>query len=166
MTTYNMAVVPSSAILRSLPPIDFAFPGRKGAFGQPGDTIGPAIVQLPHAVPVDTSAIVLQIVRDRDLHHIAPISEDCRTHILTVDEKSVARDAIWSGGAVGDFKMVLPGDASIRPALIEVRVDIEAIGPARSRLRAIDSVLAEFADLLLRHPIVTSAGGCGRRSAK
>lgn len=143
IATYNMAVVPRSPVLSGLPAIDFAVSRRNRTFGHAWNAIRPAIVPLPDSMPMNTRAIVLQLVDDCDFDHVAPVGEDGGTHVLAVDEESGTRDAIWGGGTVGDLEVVLSCDASVRPFPVEVGGDVEVFRPAWSRLRAVDSTLAQ-----------------------
>jgi len=61
-------------------------------------------------MPVDTRAIVLQVIFHVDNQCVTPFCADCRPRILSIDEHhwSIATASIWIWLCdIGDFKVVL-----------------------------------------------------------
>ena len=132
-----MTMIPRSPILRRLIPIRLAPTRRDGTLRQSRHAIFPAVVPLPHPMPMHACPIILQLILHLHLDHVAPVCENSWTHVLAVDEESLALDAVGSRGAVGDGEVVVAGHACVRPVIIEVCADVEALGPAAPTFWAI-----------------------------
>jgi hypothetical protein len=107
------------------------------------DAIIPRRSSLQEAVPVDSSAFVLEFVLDGDFDPVTPVGLDERAWELVVDHKHRSYNTVWLHCGVCDGPVVLARDTCVRDLAWVVRVGV-ACGPvspwpnAATWLRAIE----------------------------
>lgn len=84
---------------------------------------------LPDAMPVDSSAVVLHIVRQSHLDPVAPIRVNRGSHVLSVHQQNRSLYTVWRCCTIRDIEVVLPSASRIWPVGVEISVDVPAIVP-------------------------------------
>lgn len=86
---------------------------------------------------MNASAVILKLVGYSDLNKVTPIRENGRARVLAIDQEDRSLGAIRRCCAIRYLEVVFAGDSSVRPALVEVGVDVEVAIPASSGRRAV-----------------------------
>jgi hypothetical protein len=84
--------------------------GRNWALGDSRHSVVLAGVELSDTVPVDTGAVVIEVIFDIDDNGVTPFSSHKRPRILAVDEHHIPGSAVSIGvgpGNIGDLEVVL-----------------------------------------------------------
>ena len=89
-----------------------------------GNTIIPGSSSLQEAVPMDSSAFVLEFVLDGDLNPVAPVGFDERARELVVDHKHRGYNTVRLHCGVCDSPVVLTCDTCVRDLAWVVRVGV------------------------------------------
>lgn len=150
----EMAVIPGGAVLGGLELVRLRATRRDGALSDTRHTVRVGAVELPHAVPMDSSTVGLEVVGDVNLEVVTPVGlgeivsylfmGKVRMCILGITHSNrgtrnspVERHAsplIPIRRAVNGVKSqpVLAGDASVGDLLVVVGVD-RVVAPAATR---------------------------------
>jgi hypothetical protein len=92
-----------------------------------GNTILVARFVLSDAMPVNASAVVGQVVVNRDLEPISPISSDDGSWVLVVDQHNPSfTSTIRIDSGVCDGQGIWHSSSSVRPFLVKVGRDRES----------------------------------------
>jgi hypothetical protein len=123
----------TSAELSCLESVGLAVPWSQRTLCNPIDAIHSVGITLTDTVPMHTGAVVLHFVCDLDRYGVPPISYNCWSRILVINEQTISITvAIWIASRVCDLKVVVASHASVWPFRIKVRRDAEAIAPTLS----------------------------------
>jgi hypothetical protein len=102
----EMAVIPGSTVFSCLEKVRFAVSRSQSAFGHTVSAILISGIQLPYTVPMHACTIILHIVVDSDLDHVAPVGFDGRSRDLAVDSEDLFWGSIWRKGDILDVECV------------------------------------------------------------
>jgi hypothetical protein len=64
-------------------------------------------VELSETVPMNTGAIVRSAVDYGDLNGVPPVSNDCGSRVLAIEDQHLAGKAIWGQSSIVHVKMDL-----------------------------------------------------------
>lgn len=139
-----VGVVPGETMLSGSPAVGERISRSNGALGERGGTISEHGSELTNTVPVDTGAVVLQLIGHLDDDLVTPVGLDGGSGILSVHNQNVALNSIGSKSDVLDAEVEVTSLSGVGPRVVRVGINREfrfavtlGLGPAVTRVRGV-----------------------------
>ena len=147
----EVCVIPCCAILSGLETVCLSLTRCNRTLSDTRHAIFRIGIQLSEAVPVDASAIGLEVVVHSDFDPVTPVGLQEGTRVLAVDDEHLLWCAIGRQSHVRDAPIKTDCSESRRPPFRHIGVDVEARKPITTVLR---TVWQEW------EPLCVFGGGC------